>query len=406
MSSQNFFPKTFVALRHRNFRLFWFGQIISLSGTWLQNVARSWLVLTMSNSPFILGLVAFIGSIPIFLLSLLGGAFADRVNKRNLLLFTQSVLTILAFVLALLVYLKLIRIWQILVIEAIAGITLAFDTPGRQSFVAEMVEKEDLLNAIALNSFIFNLARMIGPAIAGILITSVGIAGCFFLNGLSFFPVILALSLIRIKFSPPPQNVSYARDIKEAFQYITNNRALFFLILMVGVTSIFGVSYLTLIPVFARDILRVGVRGYGYMMSGVGFGSLFGAIALATVGSYVRKGKIIILASLLFSLLILIFSFQRIYIISLILLFGLGLCIIMQNVTVNTIIQEMVPDNLRGRVIAFYVIMFMGMFPIGSLIAGAMSQRFGAPAATASGGIIILFWTLYILFFQPRVRRI
>jgi len=377
-----------------------------LSGTWLQNVARSWLVLQLSNSPFILGLVAFIGSIPIFLLSLLGGAFADRVQKRNLIIFTQSILTLLAFILALLVYLKLIKVWQILLIEAVAGITLAFDTPGRQSFVVEMVGREDLLNAIALNSFIFNLARIIGPAIAGILIGSIGVAGCFFLNGLSFLPVIFGLYLIRTTSYPFDKNSSFAQDIKEAFQYILNNRPIFFLILMTGVFSVFGVSYLTLIPVFARDILKVGVKGYGYLMSGIGLGSLSGALILATLGSHLRKGKIIVFASFLFSLLILIFSYSKIYLLSLILLFGLGLCVIMQNVTVNTIIQEVVPDNLRGRVVAFYVIMFMGMFPIGSLFAGAIAQRFGASVATACGGIVVFLWTLYVYFTKPAIRKI
>ncbi len=404
MARGNLFPKTFVALRHQNFRLFWFGQLISLSGTWLQNVARSWLVLQISNSPFILGLVAFIGSIPISLLSPFGGIFADRVYKRNLILITQSILTILAFLLATLVYLKLIRVWQILILEVLAGITFAFDAPARQSFVKEMVGKEDLLNAVALNSFVFNLARMVGPAVAGILISAIGVAPCFFLNGLSFLPVIFGLSLIKTEFSPP-EKTSYAEDIKKALRYIRGHKEILFLVLMVGVLSIFGVSFLTLVPVYARDILQVGVKGYGYMMSGVGLGSLFGAFVLATFGQNIKKGKIVLSASFFFSLLLLLFSSIRLFPISLLLLFGLGLCTIMQNVTVNTALQETVPDDLRGRVMSFYVVMFMGMFPIGGLFAGAIAQRLGAPVTTTLGGMVILLWTLYVYFTKRMVRE-
>ena len=393
--ANNFLPRSFSALRHKNFRLFWFGQIISLTGTWVQNVARSWLVLQLANSPFILGLVAFIGSVPILLFSLLGGVFADRVNKRNLILFTQSSLTILAFILAGLVYFKLIKVWQILILEALSGLAFAFDAPGRQSFVKELVEREDLLNAVALNSFIFNLARMIGPAVSGLLITAVGVATCFFVNGLSFLPVIIGLLFIKTQ-SLSPEKGSYTQDIKNAFSYILANKEILFLILMVGFLSVFGVSFLTLIPVYARDILKVGVKGYGAMMSAVGFGSLFGAAILAVQGKNLRRGKLVLLASFSFAILIILFSCQRVFLISLFLLFGLGLCTIMQNVTVNTVIQEVCPDHLRGRVMSFYVMMFMGMFPIGSLFAGAIAQRLGAPIATATGGIIILLWTLYV----------
>jgi len=393
--ANNFLPRSFSALRHKNFRLFWFGQIISLTGTWVQNVARSWLVLQLANSPFILGLVAFIGSVPILLFSLLGGVFADRVNKRNLILFTQSSLTILAFILAGLVYFKLIKVWQILILEALSGLAFAFDAPGRQSFVKELVEREDILNAVALNSFIFNLARMIGPAVSGLLITAVGVATCFFVNGLSFLPVIIGLLFIKTQ-SLSPEKGSYTQDIKNAFSYILANKEILFLILMVGFLSVFGVSFLTLIPVYARDILKVGVKGYGAMMSAVGFGSLFGAAILAVQGKNLRRGKLVLLASFSFAILIILFSCQRVFLISLFLLFGLGLCTIMQNVTVNTVIQEVCPDHLRGRVMSFYVMMFMGMFPIGSLFAGAIAQRLGAPIATATGGIIILLWTLYV----------
>jgi MFS family permease len=393
--ANNFLPRSFSALRHKNFRLFWFGQIISLTGTWVQNVARSWLVLQLANSPFILGLVAFIGSVPILLFSLLGGVFADRVNKRNLILFTQSSLTILAFILAGLVYFKLIKVWQILILEALSGLAFAFDAPGRQSFVKELVEREDLLNAVALNSFIFNLARMIGPAVSGLLITAVGVATCFFVNGLSFLPVIIGLLFIKTQ-SFSSEKGSYTQDIKNAFSYILANKEILFLILMVGFLSVFGVSFLTLIPVYARDILKVGVKGYGAMMSAVGFGSLFGAAILAVQGKNLRRGKLVLLASFSFAILIILFSCQRVFLISLFLLFGLGLCTIMQNVTVNTVIQEVCPDHLRGRVMSFYVMMFMGMFPIGSLFAGAIAQRLGAPIATATGGIIILLWTLYV----------
>lgn len=397
--------RTLGALTYKNFRLFWFGQIISLTGTWVQNVARSWLVLQLSNSPFILGLVAFIGSIPILLLSLFGGIFADRVYKRNLILFTQSILTILAFILAGLVYFKLIKVWHILVLEALAGMVFAFDAPGRQSFVKELVNKEDLLNAVALNSLIFNLARMIGPTVAGLLITTVGIAVCFFVNGLSFLPVILGLFFVRTTFSPPEKS-SYSKDLKDAFGYILRNKEIFSLILMVGFLSVFGVSFLTLVPVYARDILRVGVKGYGTMMSAVGLGSLFGAGLLATLGRNLKRGRIVLLASFSFAIFILLFSGQKIFLLSLFLLFGLGLCTIMQNVTVNTVIQEVVPDNLRGRVMSFYVMMFMGMFPVGSLLAGAVAQKFGAPVATATGGVIILLWTLYVGFTKPSLREI
>ncbi len=392
---------TFASLRHRNFRLFWTGQLVSLVGTWMQAVAQGWLVLTLTNSAFLLGLVSAIGSIPVLFLSLPGGVAADRMDKRSLLIATQATAMVLALVLAALTHFKAVQVWHIVVLAALAGSVFAFDAPSRQAFIVEMVGKEDLLNAIALNSAIFNAARIMGPALAGVLIGVIGMAGCFLLNGVSFLAVIVGLALIRSEYVAAPGRLSAWQDIRLGLEYVSSNRDVLLLEVIVASFSIFGMPYAVLMPIFARDVLEVGSRGLGFLMTATGVGALAGALSLASFGKSRGRGRLVFVAGAVFAALLAAFSLSRNFTLSLVLLALLGWAMVSQVATINTILQSIVPDNLRGRVMSVHTLVFMGMTPFGSFIAGSIAQRWGAPAALQAGAAVCMA-TVVMIFWRKR----
>ncbi len=392
---------TFSALRHPNFRLFFFGQSVSLIGTWMHSLAQGWLVLKLTNSAFLLSLVQAMGSLPILFLSLIGGVVADRVVKRDLLLVTQTVSMALALFLALLVSFGTVQVWHVIAVATLLGVVNTFDIPGRQSFIVEMVGKEDLMNGIALNSAVFNGARVIGPAVAGILIGLVGIAACFYVNALSYIAIIYCLA--RMKFVSHPvkrDSRPVLKELREGLSYVRHAPAVSSFILMVAVTSLFAIPYIALMPIFARDILDVGAKGLGVLMGSAGIGALVGALSLATAGNVRRKGLVALVAALCSSSALLAFSFSRIPVLSNLLLVVIGWGMITQLAMVNTVIQTDVPDELRGRVMSLYTLVFLGFIPIGNLIVGTMAHYIGTPHAVALGACICL--VTYVILFSVK----
>ncbi|MBN1913750.1 MAG: MFS transporter [Candidatus Omnitrophica bacterium] len=397
----------FSSLKVRNFRIYWIGMLLSLVGTWIQMVAQSWLVFDLSHSSFLLGLVGFISTFPIFLLSLAGGIVADRVNKRKIMLFTQHAFMFLAFVLAALTQFKLVRVSHIIFIALLNGIVMSFDAPARQAVVVELVGKEHLLNAIALNSAAFNSARIIGPALAGIFIASIGMSGCFYINGFSFLSVIIALLWIKIPdINRPAVKNTFRKDLGETFSFIKDNRTLVILIAMVGVTSLFGISYVILMPVFAQDILRVGSKGLGILMSSAGAGALSGALMLAALGDFKHKGRLLFVASLVLSLSLILFSLSRTYIFSLIILAVVGWASITITALINTILQVLSPDKFRGRLMSIFMLTFAGLWPFGNLLAGVFSHFWGAPFAVLFGGVVCSLFFAGINTAFAHIRKI
>lgn len=391
--------KLFSSLGHRNFRLFWLGQLFSLSGTWIQITAQGWLVYELTNSAFLLGVINAIAALPIMLFSLVGGVAADRLNKKRVLLLTQVFSMLLAFCLGVLVSLHIAQFWNIAVIVALLGLVNAFDVPARQAFVAETVARNDLNNAIALNSISFNAARIIGPVIAGFLAGVFGIASCFYVNSVSFLTVIIALFFIKGDFIPKDLSKSpIAQGLKEGARYVFLHKSIRSLVIITAVSSIFGMANVVLMPIFAKDVLNVGVKGLGFLMASIGIGAIFGALTLTIFSHsehkkiFVKSGTIILASSLI------LFSFSKAYYLSLILLMPAGWGIITQAVTINTLLQNQTPDKLRGRVMSFYTLMFLGMTPVGSFFAGITAHWFGAPCALLLSGLACLI--LPPLFFK------
>jgi len=379
---------------------------ISLIGTWVQNIALSWLVFELTRSAFLLGLVGFLGSIPIFLLSIFGGILADRVNKKNILIFTQVFFMCLAFLLAVLTQFKLVTPLQIMFIALANGMVMAFDAPARQSIVVEMVGKEHLFNAIALNSVSFNSSRIIGPAIAGLLISAVGMSGCFYLNGLSFCAVIAALFWIKFPRSLPANSVSAVRDLKDLLIFVRGRRLIIALLSMVAAVSLFGISYVILMPVFANDVLHAGVKGLGILMSSTGLGALAGALILARLGNFRHKGRLLIYAVFSFSVSLIVFSLSRDYFFALFSLIFVGSSSVMAISLVNTLLQTNVPDKLRGRIMSLFMITFAGITPFGNLIAGTLAQYLGVSKALLLSGSICAALFLAINIFFAEIKDI
>jgi MFS family permease len=397
----------FSSLSVRNFRVYWFGMFISLIGTWIQVVTQSWLIFQLTNSAFLLGVVGFLSSIPIFLLSLFGGVVADRMNKRNILIFTQTSFMLLAFILAVLTQMKLITPAQIMWISLLNGIVMAFDAPSRQAVVVELVGKKYLMNAIALNSVAFNSSRIIGPALAGILVASIGMSGCFYVNGVSFLAVLIALFFIKINHGLVRDTHSgLVKDLTEGLKLIKNNKVILILITMVAVTSLFGFSYVILMPIFANNVLRVGVKGMAMLMSASGLGALIAALILARLGDFQYKGKMLILSSLIFSLALILFSLSKVYLLSLIALVLIGWGSVSAIAIINTILQTIASDEFRGRVMSAFMFTFAGTMPFGNLIAGSIAQAWGVSLAVLIGGIFCAVFFIMINVFYPDIRKI
>jgi MFS family permease len=382
-------PQALRALRHRNFQLFFGGQLISLTGTWMQSVAQSWLVYRLTGSVMLLGFVGFAGQIPVFLLAPLGGASADRRDRRRTLVATQAAAMALAFVLAALTLAGRVQVWQVFVIAALLGLVNAFDIPARQAFVVDMVGKDDLINAIALNSSMVNGARIVGPAIAGILVASVGEGWCFFINAASYVAVITGLLMMRVAGrSRVPLAGSALANIVEGFSFVARTAPVRALLLLLGLISLMGMPYAVLMPIFADQILHGGARGLGLLMGASGAGALVGAMSLALRGGVRGLGRWVAISSAGFGVSLILFSHSRSFWLSAALLVPVGLSMMIQMASSNTLIQAMVPDELRGRVMAVYSMMFMGMAPIGALLAGLLANRMGAPNTVALGGVV------------------
>lgn len=396
------FSRTFASFRYRNFRFFFFGAWLSNIGTWLQTVALSWLVYETTRSSFHLGLINFSASLPVFFLSFVAGIYADKFSKRNLLIATQVAAMILAFILGLLVTTEKHTFLSLLVLAFLTGITSAFSFPAWQAFISEIVPKKDLLNAIALNSAQFHAARLLGPSVAGWVIASLGIAACFYLNGVSFLAVIVALLFITHIYQKRQEKSSGFEDFKEGLIYALNNHLVLYLLLGVGIISVFGLSFISvLMPVFAGKILKGTSTTYGTLMGFNGAGALAGSLAVAYIAYSVRKSTLIKFGMFFYSLSIIGFALSRSYYLSAFCLLIAGFTFLTVNSILNTSIQSIVPPEIRGRIMSFFVWMFMGLTPIGSLIAGGLAHYFGAPRAMIMGALVPLSLSLYLLIFSP-----
>ncbi|MGA2191757.1 MAG: MFS transporter [Nitrospirota bacterium] len=392
--------RTFSALRHRNFRLFFIGQSISLVGTWMQSMAQGWLVLKLTNSAFYLSLVQAMSSLPMLFLVLIGGVVADRVSKRNLLLVTQALSMLLALLLAVLVSLGAVRVWHVVFIAGLLGVVNTFDVPGRQSFLVEMVGKEDLTNGIALNSAMFNGARIVGPAIGGILIGAVGIAACFYINAASYIAIIIMLTMMRFdEEKAVREHRPMLRELKEGLGYVRRAPAVSSFIFMVAITSLFAIPYIALMPVFARDILHIGAKGLGLLMGSAGLGAMMGALTIASRGVK-RRGLTAFVSAFAAAFAILAFSFSRTPLLSYALLVVVGWGMISQLAIINSMLQNDVPDELRGRVMSLYVLVFLGLIPVGNLIVGTAAHYIGTPYAVASGACVCIVTYAALIFLK------
>ena len=399
--------RTFAALRHRNYRLFFCGQFVSLVGTWMQNVAQAWLVYALTNSPFKLGVVSFCSGVPALAFSLWAGVLADRTPKRRLLLVTQAVMMTLAFLLAAYVFLGTVAWWHVGILAFCLGTANAFDAPTRQAFVAEMVDREELMNAIALNSAMFNSARIIGPALAGITLATMGAQWCFVLNGVSFLAVIAGLALMDVRpYVGAPSSESPLHQMREGVGYIWHHPTVRPLITLVAVSNLFSFGYMALLPAFAQDVLGVGSVGFGFMSTAVGLGALAGALILASLGNSQRKGRILTAGNLIFPAMVVAVALSRSFHLTLACLAVAGFGFMTQNATTNTLVQTTVPDQLRGRVMSVYMMVFLGFYPIGALIAGTVAEGFGLPAGAAFGGLIGLAYGLYVFWRYPAIRAL
>jgi MFS family permease len=383
----------FVALRHRNFRLFFWGQLISLVGTWMQGLGQQWLVYTLTNSALTLGIVSAFQFLPVLFFSLPGGVVVDRVPKRTLILCTQTASLLLALALGLLTWAHVVQIWHVYLLAFLLGTVNAFDMPARQAFVVEMAGREDLTNAIALNSSIFNGSRVLGPAAGAFIINAVGIAGCFFLNALSFVAVIIGLFLMRLPpyTGPRPARRNTLGQIGEGLRYIRSERRVLLVFLLVSFLSVFAIpTYTTLMPVIADQVLHVGVTGLGTLTSFLALGSVIAAVSLAYTRTPEQRRFFVIFGAATGSLLLLLFSFSQSFPLSLALLAGVGFCIVANNATSNTIIQSYVPDALRGRLMSVWSLVLVGLAPIGSFLAGSLADRTSAPLTVRVGALICL----------------
>ena len=400
------FSNTFRALKHRNFQLFFSGQFISLIGTWMQSVAQSWLVYSITGNVALLGLIGFAGQIPVFLLTTFGGAIADRYDRRKILIVTQSCSMTLAFILAWLTLTGNIQVRHLFVLASLSGIINALDIPTRQSFVSDMVAKEDLLNAIALNSSMFNGARIVGPAIAGILVAAVGEGWCFLGNGVSYIAVIVGIYLMKIeKKELAPSNASAFEKIKEGFVFVKQTTPIRSLLLLLGLISLMGMPYAVLMPIFADQILQGGARGLGILMGASGLGALIAALTLASRKTLKGLGTWVAVSSGVFGVALILFSLSRSFWLSAVLLVPVGYAMMFQMAASNTLVQAMVPDRLRGRVMAVYSMMFMGMAPFGALLAGSLANYLGAPNTIAAGGAVCIVGALFFGRKLPSFRH-
>jgi MFS family permease len=406
--------KMFRALSHRNFRLFWMGAFLSNTGTWMQAVAQGWLVLQLTNSAFWLGLDAFMATAPGFLLTLLGGVFADLVDRRRLLIYTQVVAGLAALALATLVWTGVVNRWMVLGFSFVTGCCMALASPSYLALTFDLVGREDLANAIALNSSQFQLSRVVGPALAGFGFRLFGLAGCFYVNGLSFIAVVVSLAMVRVEPGMHAAGAAHSvsdrralwQDLLEGFRYVRNRPRVFSLLLISAVNSLFGAPYFALIPIYARDVFHLGATGLAWLMGAAGAGAFCGAALLTILGDFRRKGWAVLGGSVGFGICVVAFALSTRLMLSYIFLFGLGFAVVTSVAVVNTLLQKLVTDQMRGRVMSMFILSFMGTMPIGNIIAGTASQRFGVPHTLATGGLIIVIFAITMMLSNKRLREL
>ena len=394
------------ALKYPNYRLWFWGQIISLFGTWMESTALGFLVFDLTRSPAYLGLIGFATGAPTWLFMLYAGVIADRMPRRTLLMITQTAMMLLAFGLAALAFLHLVQPWHILVIALLLGTANAFEAPARQAFVLEMVEAQDMTNAIALNSAMFNTATALGPAAAGLTYAFFGPAWCFTINGISFIAVIVALRLMKLRpFVPKPVRASALADLKEGLKYVAAHPMIRTIIGLIGVISLFGISFATLIPAWSVDILHGDAKTNGFLQSARGAGALAAALLIASLGRFHFRGRLLTFGTFAFPVVTALFALVRWAPLSLVLLFGSGLSLILVFNLSNALVQTFAPNELRGRIMSIYALTFFGLIPIGSLGVGLTAERFGQPAAILIGTGITLLAATAIAVFMPHLRR-
>ena len=401
----------FRALSHRNYRLFWTGAFLSNVGTWMQAVAQGWLVLQLTNSPFWLGLDAFMATAPGFVLTLLGGVFADRIDRRRLLLYTQVVAGLAALTLAALVETSVVNRWMVLGFSFVTGCCMSLASPSYLALTYDLVGREDVANAIALNSTQFQLSRVVGPALAGVAFRVFGLAGCFFANGLSFIAVVAALWMVRMErrsnaLPASEKRRAIWRDLVEGLRYVRNRPRVSSLLLLAAVNSLFGAPYFSLVPIYARDIFHLGETGLALLMGAAGAGAFFAALLVTYLGDFRRKGWFVLGGAVMFGICIMGFALSSRLNLSLMFLFGLGFAIVCSIAITNTLLQKLVTDQMRGRVMSMFLLSFMGTMPIGNLLAGTASNHFGPQRTLAFGGFVVTIVATIVLIFNQRLREL
>jgi MFS family permease len=403
--------QTFSALRHRNYRLYWWGMLVAITGWQVQMVAQAWLVYDLTKSTALLGLVGLTQAVPTIVLTLFGGVVADRVDRRRLLIITQVMTGALLFLLATLVATDLIRLWHIFVIAFVVGGVWAFDQPARMALVPHLVERDDLMNAVAVGSMVWQGSRIAGPAIAGLLIGFAGIAPCFYLTTLGMLVMVLALRAVKIPpVAPQAGRQNVVKNLAEGVAYVVRNPVFSTLIGMTFFNSLFGMSYVSMMPVFARDVLGVGSQGFGFLYGVSGVGALVGTTVVASLGDVQRKGWMMLLGGAAFGAFVVLFAVSRVYPVSLALLFCMGAVNSVYMTTVNTVLQSLVPDDLRGRVMGIYTLTW-SLMPLGGFASGALADRFsdpavGAPFAVGLGGVLVVLAAAVMAAAAPRLRRL
>ena len=403
--SQLSLQDTFISLKYPNYRLWFVGQLVSLVGTWAQSAALGYLIYQLTKSPAYLGYASFASGLPTWIFTLYAGAIADRVPRRTLMVITQSAMMVLAFVLAILTFTNVIQWWHILILAFLMGICNAFDAPARQAFVLEMVEREDMTNAIALNSTMFNLAVVLGPALGGLIYAWVGPGWCFTINGISFIAVIIALLLMKLKpFIPVKTNRSALSDVKEGLKYVANHPSVRMLISNLFIITLFGLGIATLIPAWTVEVLGGGATTNGFLMAARGLGSLIGALMIASMGRIRFHGKIWTINSLLLPIAMVIFAFMRWLIPSMLAMAAMGFTFMMIVNLSNSMVQIRIADEMRGRVMGVFTFFFFGAMPLGSLISGWAADIIGEPLTVIISAMFLLVFALWVFWRQPALR--
>jgi len=396
---------TFISLKYPNYRLWFIGQLVSLVGTWTQATAQGYLIYELTKSPAYLGYASFASGLPSWFFTLYAGAIADRVPRRTLMVITQCTMLVLAFILAILSFSNVIQWWHILILAFLMGVCNAFDAPARQAFVLEMVEREDLTNAIALNSTMFNSALVLGPAIGGLIYAWVGPGWCFTINGISFIAVIIALLLMKLKpFVPLIRKGNTLSDVREGLKYVVNNPTLRMLIFNLFIITVFGFGVATLIPAWAVEVLGGDARTNGFLLAARGSGSLIGSLSVAAMGRIQFRGKLLTVNSFLMPIMMIVFAYMHWLIPSLLAMVGVGFALMMILNLSNAMVQTRIPDEMRGRVMGIYTFFFFGGIPIGSLIAGWAAEIIGEPLTVIISAVILFLFALIVFWRIPAMR--